>query len=92
MVKKLKLLLWNRKDLNNPHIIDYKKKVSEYKEYLVEYVPYKWYWYFSPWSNGRSLKWAKARTDEWPKIMNWVMIQLLKASDYSIKMETENIS
>ena len=86
------IVVKSEKDLNNPHIIDY-KKVSEYiREYLVELRRINGIDIPVPEVTEKALKWAKARTDEMAKNNELSHDTVLKASDYSIKDETENIS
>ena len=86
------IVVKSENDLNNPHIIDY-KKVSEYvREYLVELRRINGIDIPVPEVTEKALKWAKARTDEMEKNNKFSHDTALKESDYFIKDETENIS
>ncbi len=86
------IVVKSEKDLNNPHIIDY-KKVSEYiREYLVELRRINGIDIPVPEVTEKALKWAKARTDEMAKNNELSHDTVLKASDFSLKHDTENAS
>ena len=86
------IVVKSEKDLNEPHIIDY-KKVSEYiREYLVELRRINGIDIPVPEVTEKALKWAKARTDEMAKNNELSHDTVLKASDFSLKHETENAS
>ena len=86
------IVVKSENDLNNPHIIDY-KKVSEYvREYLVELRRINGIDIPVPEVTEKALNWAKARTDEMAKNNKFSHDTALKESDYFIKDQTENIS
>ena len=86
------IVVESENDLNNPHVIDY-KKVSEYiREYLVELRRINGIDIPVPEVTEKALKWAKARTDEMAKNNKFSHDTALKESDYFIKDQTENIS
>lgn len=86
------IVVKSEKDLNEPHIIDY-KKVSEYiREYLVELRRINGIDIPVPEVTEKALKWAKARTDEMAKNNKFSHDTALKESEYFIKDQTENIS
>ena len=72
---------------------NYDKKVSEYiREYLVELRRINGIDIPVPEVTEKALKWAKARTDEMAKNNELSHDTVLKASDFSLKHETENAS
>lgn len=82
----------SEEDVNKRHIVDY-KKVSEYiREYLVELRRINGIDIPVPEVTEKALKWAKARTDEMAKNHELSHDTVLKASDFSLKHETENAS
>lgn len=86
------IVVKSEEDLNNPHIIDY-KKVSEYvREYLVELRRINGIDIPVPEVTEKALKWAKARTDEMARNNKFSHDTALKESEYFIKNQTENIS
>ena len=86
------IVVKSEEDLNNPHIIDY-KKVSEYvREYLVELRRINGIDIPVPEVTEKALKWAKARTDEMARNNKFSHDTALKESEYFIKDQTENIS